>query len=300
MKPSVLFWFYKYPGLCENRLAVLRKFNPDAKVYGLYGGDLAEVQSFRERLGSYLDDFYVFDQPRDTRWKWYHGDQIIVHWFRQRGRHLAWDTIFVAQWDMLVFDRLERLFKHLRPGEMLFSGLRPVREVDAWWWFMRKGSTEREEYFRFIKFVRQTHAFQADPLCGEFIVVCFPREFLDRYTTIQNPDLGFLEYKIPIYAQIYGIPFCTNHPYNPWWGDDPSTQKAPLLAQALNAERKNVPLRSITAHLIWPWGRRIFHPVFHDYPLNRSQRLRRIILELRDDALRPWWWHFSKRYLHLD
>ncbi|WP_407278608.1 hypothetical protein U5817_20395 [Aromatoleum evansii] len=297
MKLAVLFWFYKEPELCENRLVVLRRRNPHAKVYGLYGGDPAKAPLFRERLGQYLDDFYVFDQPRDAHWKWYHGDQMIVHWYRKRGVDLAWDSLFIAQWDMLVFGRLEGLFAGVQEGEMLFSGLRPVREVDPWWWYIREGSPERAEYFRFVDFVRQTHGFSAEPLCGEFIVVCLPRSFLERYAGIHNPDLGFLEYKIPIYAQIFGVPFCTAHPYNPWWGDDPSTRDAPLLARALNSETRDVPLRSILTHLALPWGSRIFHPVFREYPLDFRRRMGRLGEELRDEVLKPGWWRFNRRYL---
>ena len=297
MNLAVLFWFYKEPELCENRLILLRRHNPGALIYGLYGGDPARAGTFRERLQRHLDDFYVFDEARDAHWKWYHGDQMIAHWYRQRGIDLAWDSIFIAQWDMLVFGKLEGLFDNLRAGEVLLSGLRPVREVDPWWWYIREGSPEREEYFRFLDFVSQTYGFVADPLCGEFIVVCLPRAFLDPYSRVPNPELGFLEYKIPIYAQIFGLPFCIDHPHNPWWGDDPSTKDAPLLARALNSETKEVPLRSILAHLALPAGPRIFHPVFLEYPLDTGKRLKRLALELRDEVLRPTWWRFNRRYL---
>lgn len=300
MKLAVLFWFYKDPDLCENRLAVLRRANPAARIYGLFGGDPAQAGHFRQRLGRHLDDFYVFDAVRDAHWKWYHGDQMIAHWYRERGVSLEWDSLFVAQWDMLVFGRLDVLFGGLRAGEMLFSGLRPVREVDPWWWYVREGSAEREEYLRFLHFVRETQGFAGEPLCGEFIVVCLPRAFLARYVDIPQPELGFLEYKMPIYAQIFGIPFCTDHPYAPWWGDDPATRDAPLLARALNSESQDVPLRSVCTHLAWPWGRRIFHPVFRDYPLSPWRRALRLRDELRDEVLKPWWWAFNRRYLGRD
>lgn len=275
----------------------MRKFNSDALVYGLFGGDYNVAPEFQERLGNYLDDFYIFDLKRDARWKYYHGDQMISHWYLERGRHLVWDTIFIAQWDMLVIGKLEILFENLKPGELLFSGLRPVREVDPWWWHIREGSADRKVYFKFIDYVREVHNFQSDPLCGQFIVVCLPREFLDRYAKIQNPDLGFLEYKIPIYAQIYGTPFCMDHPYNPWWGDDPSTQNTQFWGRALNAEKKNVFLLVVSMHIIWPWGRRIFHPVFRNYPLDWRQRFDKIIVEIKDEAIKPWLQQFKRRYL---
>lgn len=292
---ACLFWFYKDADICENRLKIFRAYNPNAKVYGLYGGDLAQFPEFERRLGRYFDDLYAFEEDRPTLWKWRNGDIMIGRWFSERGQYLAWDTIFVAQWDMLVFGRLEKLFSGLRKDELLFSGLRPISEVDPWWWYIRIGSSERSEYEAFFSMVKQRYEFSQEPLCGELIVLCMPRTFLEKYVDIPDPELGFLEYKIPIYAQIFGTPFCTRHPYIPWWGDDPEADKVPLLKRALNSETQNVPLRVILVHLLLPKGQRIFHPVFYIYPLTFLERLLALAIELRDEVLRPTWWRLHRR-----
>jgi len=46
MKLAVLFWFYKEPEICHNRLEILRQHNPTVPIYGLYGGDLAAIVLF--------------------------------------------------------------------------------------------------------------------------------------------------------------------------------------------------------------------------------------------------------------
>lgn len=295
MKIAILFWFYKEPDICANRLEILRRYNPDAKIFGLFGGAPEQAALFQARLEPHLDDFFVFDLARDSHWKWYHGDRMIAHWYAVRGSRLDWDTIFLAQWDMLVFDRLDRQFPDLRKGQMLLSGLRPVAEVEPWWWYIRPDSPERAEYEKFLSVVRRHHDYTGEPLCCEFIVVCLPREFLARYIDIPEPEVGFLEYKIPIYAQIFGTSFCTEHVHQPWWGDDPSTRDAGLLQRGLNSETCDVPLRVIEAHRAWPWGRRIFHPVFSEYPSSGWARLKRVGVELRDDELKRRWWRLHER-----
>ena len=63
MKLAVLFWCYKKPELCEDRVRHLRRDNPDAPIYVLFGGDPADAPEFERRLGPMVDDFYVFDEP---------------------------------------------------------------------------------------------------------------------------------------------------------------------------------------------------------------------------------------------
>lgn len=294
---ACLFWFYKSPELCENRLRLLRKHNPHIPIYGLYGGELRLADEFKKRLSTYLDDFYIFSQDRPPHWKWYHGDQMIVDWFRQRGQHLKWDTLFIAQWDMLVFGSLKNLFSSLKKDEILLSGLRPVHEVDPWWYYIRQGSEEKKEYDEFIRHMRETYSFDQNPLCCEFIVACLPRNFLNQYQDIVKPELGFLEYKIPIYAQLFRVPLRKEHPYQPWWGDAPNAKQVSIFSRGLNSETTNVPLRVIEAHRIWPWGRRIFHPVFEGYPEKSAARIKKVLHEVLNDEfkLRWWKWHHARQ-----
>jgi len=35
MKLAILFWFYKEPEICQNRLELLRQNNPTISIYGL-------------------------------------------------------------------------------------------------------------------------------------------------------------------------------------------------------------------------------------------------------------------------
>ena len=299
MKLAILFWFYKDASLCLNRLQVLRKYNPDTRIFGLYGGDINQTEEFRSALGAYLDDFYAYSKDKDAQWKWRNGDLMIAQWQRDRGKDLAWDTIVIAQWDMLIIGAVENLFPSLKQDEVLLSGLRPVKEVENWWWWLRQNSVERQEYFEFLEYIKASHPYHDEPLCCEFIVACLSKKFLDKYAQIPDAELGFLEYKLPIYAQIFGIPFCTAHPYNPWWADDPATRSLPLRAKILNADVYEVSLRMVFSHLLSSSGARIFHPYFRTYPLSFTKRLRSITLEVVEEEIKPRWRRWMGRLTSL-
>ena len=289
MKLAILFWFYKDASLCLNRLQVLRKYNPDTPIFGLYGGDINQAEEFRGALKPYLDDFYAYSKDKDAQWKWRNGDLMIAQWQRDRGKDLAWDTLVIAQWDMLIIGAVEKLFPSLKQDEVLLSGLRPVKEVENWWWWLRQNSVERQEYFEFMETIKATHPYHDEPLCCEFIVACLSKKFLDKYAQMPDAELGFLEYKLPIYAQIFGIPFCTAHPYKPWWADDPATRSLPLRAKILNADVYQVPLRMVFIHLLSRSGARIFHPYFRTYPLSLKKRLCSIAREMVEEEIKPRW-----------
>lgn len=275
MKLAILFWFYKNPEVCANRLELLRKFNPDATIYGLYGGDKAHEGEFRAALQDDLDDFYAFPEGQSAQWKWRNGDLMIAEWYRTRGRSLSWDTVVLAQWDMIVAGEIGTLFCNLQKDEILLSGLRPVREVEGFWFHVRKRNPKyRAEYFAFLERARNEYGYDDDPLACLFIVVCLPRAFLEQYSKLDDAELGHLEYKIPIYAQVFGIPFCTAHRFHPWWDRPifrwhprrrwnpfPPRWTIPSAERALNAVKWDIPVDEMRRQLKSPDGARIFHPV---------------------------------------
>jgi len=279
MKLAVLFQFHKDVEVCVNRLEILRFFNPDAAIYGLYGGENAQAEDFRRALDGYLDDFFAFPDGHSGEWKWLNVDQMITEWHRVRGRRLPWDTVFVVAWDMVVVGKLEALFSDLKPGEILLSGLRPVREIERWWYHVnRLNVPARAAYLAFLERMRNEHDFTGEPLACLLVIACYPRAFLDRYSTRADPEPGYMEYKVPICAQAFGTPFCTSHPFRIWWDRPifgwysrgrlnrlPPYWLVPPDQRALNAIAREIPAQEIRRQLRKPGGARIFHPVYATY-----------------------------------
>jgi hypothetical protein len=301
MKLAILFWFYKEPEICQNRLEILRQHNPNTPIYGVYGGDLAEVDLYKSQLGEYLDDFYTFSEPKDTYWKWLQGDLILTHWYRERGQDLPFDTVVVVQWDMLIFGAIDGLFSMLKPDQILLSGLRPITEIEEnWHWVTPKLPDLRLRYLQFLKHVGKVYDYQQEPMACIFIVACLPRIFLERYAAIEQPELGFVEYRIPIYAQIFDIPICEHHPFNVWWVDVEPTfhSKHPVqrainkfklrfnpgsLHHTLDPKYSDISLIPIFKHLNLPDGDRIFHPYQSMFPLKKRQWFGALVVEFKRD-----------------
>lgn len=297
MKLAILFWFYKEPEICQNRLQILRRYNPATPIYGLYGGDPGTVDIYISALSIYLDDFYAFSESKDSYWKWMNGDLVITDWYRERGKYMEWDSILIIQWDMLVFEAVDKVFSMLQPGEILLSGLRPIAEVEKQWhWVSPLFPNQRQRYLEFLEYICKTYNYSMLPLGSLFIVVAFPKSFLDKYSKVEEPELGFLEYRIPIYAQIFGIPFCNNHPFEAWWIDlDQGFRFTNPVKRALyslrlkfdpnplNPAKREISLIPIYCHLISHKGARIFHPYGKIYPTRSWKWAEALIMELYDD-----------------
>jgi hypothetical protein len=129
-----------------------------------------------------------------------------------------------------------------------------------------------------------------------FIAVCLPRTFLERYAYIEQPDLGFIEYRIPMYAQIFGIPFCEDHPFQADWGRndprDPMFRAKNPVKRLLNAFHlklnpiplnpwRDISLIPIYRQLRKKAGFRIFHPYQRLFPTQKRQWLIALLDEFK-------------------
>lgn len=262
MKPDVLFWFYKDFKTCESRLRSLRRLNKSVRVYGLYGGPLSEADKAREQLAEWLDDFYAYPEDHDAKWKRRHGDHVIAAWYRERGCHLEWQTIFIFQWDMLLLAPLETLFRNLRPGEILLSGNRPLKETETWWgWANPQNKKKRQDLESFRTLLADEFDYHGDLFACLFIVICLPRLFMEQYAASGPPLCGFIEYKVPTLARVFEIPECLDHPFDPWWAGNPATKNPPADQRTLNGVGQDIPLGVILKEAASPTGQRLFHPV---------------------------------------
>lgn len=261
MKLAILFWFYKEPEICENRLQLLKKNNPDLKIYGLFGGEKNESDKYKKLLGNYLDDFYV-SPFENNRWKWINGDLMILDWFQKKGTDLEWDSIAIVQWDVLVFNSIKKQFEEIKKDEIYLSGTRILdKEIENRWDWTRPGGKEMNNYIQFLKYIRKNFGYKSDVFCCKFIFQIFPRLFFEKYLTVKDKEIGMLEYKIPLYAKIFNIPFFEKD-IGVWWFDT----KRIIKNNPLNAGRKEINQLFIEAELKKKNGFRLFHPYFRKWP----------------------------------
>jgi glycosyltransferase involved in cell wall biosynthesis len=281
---AILFWCYKKVETCADRLRLLRHYNPDTPIYVLFGGEPAEAHRFEAEFLPYIDDFYAFTDDKPPFWKWRHGDMLISRWFSERGHRLKWDSIVIAQWDMLMFAPVEQLFLHLQKNEVLLSGAIPMKQNEQGflYWLGAADNPQVERWWRDTDdavdppsagentcrdvsvFLREYHLEKSDLWWCVFIVAVFPRAFLDRFSTRKEPEIGFLEYTIPTLARAWGFDICTRHAYNPW-----HMGSEHIYDKMLNALREECPDRYVLLHLLDPFGLRIFHPYSRDMHADR-------------------------------
>lgn len=262
MNLSILFWFYKDVDACEHRLRYYRRANPGTAIFGLFSGELHEAGEFERRLGPLLDDFYVFDLPRTDYWRWANGDLVLAEWYRRRGKTLAWATVLVAAWDLLVLGPVSQAFDGLREGEILLTNVRPVAEVQQWWVWVSK---HRKTYNAFMTEMRRRHG-AVTPLCCQFVIVAVPRVFLDRFSADDPPEQGFVEYRVPTYAALLGVPFADSRRFDTPWPGEPGRPGNERNAILLNPGLREVPLRAIVSESLKRDGLRVFHPVERTLP----------------------------------
>lgn len=250
---AILFWFYKEPKICENRLKFLRKYNPETKIFGLYGGDQAEAKKYEKLLRKYLDNFYV-SPHKNRHWKWVNGDLMILDWYKRRGKNLAWDSLAVVQWDMLILTNLKKYFNGIKKYQIFLSGLRLLtKEIEKKWMWTRKGNKHRKNYLNFIDYIEKEYNFKRPAFCCLFIFQIFPKIFFEKYLKVKNKRVGMLEYKVPVYAKIFKTSFYRKNIGVGWLKN---AGKYPL--NAVNKIREESYIRK---ELRKKNGWRIFHPV---------------------------------------
>lgn len=256
-KLAILFWFYKKPLICKNRLAILKKYNPDLKIYGLFGGNPNEAAKYKNVLGKYLDDLYVFPSD-DSGWKWINGDLMILDWYKKRGENLSWESLAVVQWDMLVLTDLKNIFRKIKRGQMYLSGLRTLTgNLEKRWSWTRPNGKYRKDYLAFLKYVQSTYGLKNRLSCCLFIFQIFPKSFLEKFRTTRNSRLGFLEYKIPTYAKIFKIPMFK---FKKDLGCQWFNKKLPKGYFPLNADSIEISKTYIRSEMKKKNGFRMFHP----------------------------------------
>lgn len=268
MELAILFWFYKKVEVCENRLKILKKYNPNLKIYGLYGGPKKEEDIFRKKLSQYLDDFYISKEKNSFK-KWVQGELILLEWYENRGKDLGWDSIIIAQWDLLAFESFKKLFKGIQKNEIYLPNYGVVNKKveEKWSWTSEKKdkarpkshpekSYSRKMYLKFKDYVSKKYGFNEFLPRSIFMIAVIPRIFFEKYSKIENRDLGFLEYKLPTYAKIFGIKRFRKEL------DEIAKSKNNF---PMNAEPKEIGRKSINKELNKKNGFRVFHPYFKIY-----------------------------------
>lgn len=251
MKRIILFRFHTDVDICKNRLALLRRYNPEIKIFGLFGGREEELESFQKTLSPYLESIYCI-RGKQPSWKRIHGDLAMRLWYRDIGKAIDFDTLYYIEWDLLLFEPLEKMYGHIPENGVGLTSLRLLKDIEQQWFWLSSESL-RTQWHDLLGFVKDKYGYDQQPFACEFPGACIPRGFLEEYSKAEIPELCHDELRIPLFSQVFNFPcYDTNLCKKPF---DESEKKF------FNCDNKKIHLSTIIKELVKRSGRRAFHPV---------------------------------------
>lgn len=209
-KRIILFRFHKDIDIAQNRIALLRYYNPDTPVYVLYGGEATKAMEYEVILDDLMEHFWVCMEDKPKDWKWLHTDIMTKQWFREVGR----DVEFSYEYDLLTLAPLIDIYPSVEKGEIALSAAeRFTREIETRWSWTSV-SARREKYSEFQKYMHDKYSLERQEKVCLGPGPLLSREFLERFAETEDIDLVHEEIALPAYAEAFSVPVNNNglHP----------------------------------------------------------------------------------------
>lgn len=252
-KAIILFRFHTAFEVCRERIELLRKYNIDIPIYGLYGGKKENVDSAKVIVGSLLTHLYI-DNHTNPEWKWLHPDLSLKAWYRDYGKSLSFEYLYDYEWDILAFDSLENLYPKIEPNTLYFSAVKTLSpEVKAKWDWTSKEPYKRN-YEKFISYMKKTFGNKEYDTAVLGPAPFLHKSFIERFSQVEDIDWVLNEISYPAYAEAFGYKIKDNGFHPGWFTSEARTyfnchSDAPIAKDTILSEHAK------------PNGRRIFHPV---------------------------------------
>lgn len=248
MKRIIIYRFHKKPAICRNHLIFLKKLNPNTPIYGLYGGLKKDEQIFKKYLSPHLNGFYELGR-KPKSWKWMHGDLAVSQWFRDVGKKIDFDVLHVIEWDLLLFESIEKLFKPIPKNAIGLTALQPLKKIEhRWYWTTRE--PYRTNWEEFLNYVKEKYNYEKEPFSSLGAAMTLPRSFLEKYSRMKIPAQVHDELRLPLFAQIMGYKL-----YNTGFYKHQKNER-----RYFNLLAQQIKIGTIKQELKKPRGRRVFHP----------------------------------------
>ncbi len=250
MKRIILFRYHHEFLRNKEFLKFFKYLNPEINIYGLYGGPVENYEESSEVLHKQLTHNYLLKVDNEE-WKWKSSDIMYQLWYKDYGHQIDFDVMHVFEWDLLLFEPLEILYKQIPAESLGITGLIPIQIIqDKWYWTKhppKKAEWEKLKVFFQKQFNYNQHSYG---MLGPGI--CLPKSFLDKMKDILIPDLSNDEVRIPMYAQVLGYKLYDTGFYKKWFSRKEF--------KFFNANGITVQTKVIEKALKRNSGRRVFHP----------------------------------------
>jgi hypothetical protein len=242
----------------KNRVEILKYFNPDLELYGLFGGDMAGYGKALATLDGDLRHIYKLKNI-DNEWAWLHGDLAVLEWYEACGKDIDFDRVYLVEWDALVLEPLSDAFNHIPEDAIGLTRLCYLDQIKDWWYWTKE-SPHKEEWQEFMKRVVEKYDYKGRQKVSIFPLPVFPKKFLEEYSQIDvetvqagggEKPLVHDEIRAPLYAELLGFEMKDT-------GFFPKTKNKEK--KFFNADNFMVKKWRILKELSKKKGRRVFHP----------------------------------------
>lgn len=253
MKRIVLFRFHKEPKICLNRLELIKKYNPNVKIYGIFGGDEKQLSKFH-LLDKYIEHIHIIPQHD---WKWRFFDLALKDWFLHFAYQLDFDIVHIIEWDLLYFDSLDSIFRNIQKNENAIACLEFMSNVEHKWdWICEEPYSKEWIELKIYLSKHFNYSSNYYASLGPGLSLCY--NFLKEYSKIEDLYLTNDEVKIPNFSTALGFTNKSFFDFN-WFSDNG-------VYMYYNCVNKEININMIKQELLNKNGRRIFHPYRKIFP----------------------------------
>jgi hypothetical protein len=202
-------------------------------------------------LRPYMEDIYCI-RTKTPFWKWRNGDLAIRLWYRDVGSSISFDMLHLIEWDLLLFDSLDNIYRGIPENSIGVASLLSVDEVGKDWVWTNK-EPYKKEFTDLVSFVSSVYGVEMIPYAIQGPGLCMPRKFIEMYCTADIPEWCNDEIRIPVFSLVFGfkmynVRFCEKWPDL----DNQKTFHCQLFPE--------ISEETIIQELDDPTGKRVFHP----------------------------------------
>lgn len=259
-KAIILFRFHSDIDIAKERIKILRYFNPDLPIYGLFGGSEKDYNVANKQLGKLVEHIWLYPRKEKPDWKWIHSDLMTKEWFRDFGYLVDFDFMYSYEYDLLTLAPLSEIYPNIDENTLALAAVAKLKDIEgSWWW--TSDNKARPNFLKFKEYMKQKYG------QDEQVHVCLgpgpllPKRFLEKFAETEGVELVHEEITLPAYAEVFGFKLA-DHGMHPGFGSSAEKQKI------FNCHNKEVDKKDIQFQMQKSSGIRAFHPVKYQVTLD--------------------------------
>ncbi len=265
-KAALLFRFHTTTAANRERLKILRHFNPNLPIYGLFGGDSeADFIDAKNEYTDLIENLWFFKKDKPRSWKWIHADVMVKEWFREIGHSLDFDFLYSYEYDILTLKPLIQLYPNIESDSIALSALTELNKVEtAWDW--TNSPARKPAWLEFKEYMRKTYGLEKQTYMCQGPGPLFPKKFLNKFAATEDNELVIEEITMPAYAEVLGFKLVDN-------GLHPGFYVTPESKFFNCYTNYFASVDEFLGELSNPQGRRAFHPIKGVFTLEQATAL---------------------------